>query len=296
MNLQYLKSFYTTVKLNSISKAAKELHLTQPGLSMQIQALEKELDSNLLIRSNKGVRLTDAGQIVFDYADTIISLQGNIEKDLGNLMESKKVLSISSCKAIGEYALPCSIYLFKHENKNIEIDFEVNNSQKVIESLLNRNANIGIIQGNRKHDDLVFEKIVSDNIVFVSSTKNDLNTINIDTLKTLPLITREEGSGLYSTINSYLAKYKITNDDLDILFSLNSVEGIKSSVIAGNGFAFLPHLSIKRALRDNSLKIVNIEDFNISSDYYIAYRKGYSLSSHEADFIKFIKSNKRGFC
>ena len=81
MNLQYLRAFYVTVKVNSISKAAKTLHLTQPGLSMQIQSLEKELQVSLLNRSNRGVELTDAGKIVFDYADTILSLQENIERD-----------------------------------------------------------------------------------------------------------------------------------------------------------------------------------------------------------------------
>lgn len=89
MNLQYLKSFYITVKVNSISKAAKILHLTQPGLSMQIRALEKELQVSLLNRSNKGVNLTEAGKIVFDYAGTILSLQENIERDLKTLKAQK---------------------------------------------------------------------------------------------------------------------------------------------------------------------------------------------------------------
>jgi len=74
MNLQYLKAFYVTVQLNSISKAAKELHVTQPGLSMQLQSLEKDLEVTLLTRSNKGVKLTEAGEVVFDYANTILSM------------------------------------------------------------------------------------------------------------------------------------------------------------------------------------------------------------------------------
>ncbi len=296
MNLQYLKSFYTTVKLNSISKAAIKLHLTQPGLSMQIQALEKELGSSLLIRSNKGVKLTDAGQIVFDYADTIISLQDNIEKDLENLLECNKVLSISSCRSIGEYALPCSIYLYKKNNEDVDINFDVNNSTKVIESLENRNSNIGIIQDINKKDNLDYHKIVSDKILLVGSSSVNFDSISVEQLKDIPLITRENGSGLQAKVNKYLSKHKINEKDLDILYSLNSVEGIKSSVISGKGFAFLPHLTIRRALKDNLLKVIELEGIEMSSDYYIAYRKGYTLSSHEADFMKFIKSNKRGFC
>lgn len=75
MDLNYLKSFYMTVKCNSISRAAKKLHLTQPGLSIQIQNLENEVGATLLERSNKGVELTEEGQIVFEHANTMLSLE-----------------------------------------------------------------------------------------------------------------------------------------------------------------------------------------------------------------------------
>ncbi|WP_051403490.1 LysR family transcriptional regulator [Schnuerera ultunensis] len=113
MNLDYLKSFYVTVKCNSISKAAKQLHLTQPGLSMQIQNLEDEVGAKLLIRSNKGVELTEEGKIVFEHATTMLSIQKNIKRSIKDLEKSKKTLSIVACKSLGEYVLPCSLYTFK---------------------------------------------------------------------------------------------------------------------------------------------------------------------------------------
>ena len=82
MNLSYLRSFYTTVKFNSISKAAKELHLTQPGLSMQLQALENEIGVQLLNRSNKGVQLTPEGSLVYEFSETMLSLEDNLQKKL----------------------------------------------------------------------------------------------------------------------------------------------------------------------------------------------------------------------
>lgn len=82
MNFEYLQSFYITVKCNSISKAAEALHLTQPGLSMQLKNLEKEIGADLLIRSNKGVRPTEEGKIIYNYADTILSMKDNIERDI----------------------------------------------------------------------------------------------------------------------------------------------------------------------------------------------------------------------
>lgn len=296
MNLQYLHAFYVTVKANSISKAAKLLHLTQPGLSMQIQILEKELQVDLLKRSNKGVSLTEAGKILFDYADTILSLQDNIERDLKSLKNVRKQLLIGSCKTVGEYALPCSIYIYKHENKNVDVNLEISNTDTVIKKLLDRSINIGIIQGKVKEPNLKILKITSDKLLLVTSLPIIKEYVTLDELKKLPIILREKGSGSRKTIERYLLEKQVEINELNVLYELNSMEAIKSSVTAGKGFAFLSELSIKRELRDGILKKIEVEGLAIESDFHIAYREEYILQSHEEDFVRFLRSNKRGFC
>lgn len=296
MNLQYLRAFFATVKVNSISKAAKLLHLTQPGLSIQIQSLEKELQVSLLNRSNRGVELTDAGKIVFDYANTILSLQDNITRDLDNLKCDRKNLLIGSCKAVGEYALPCSIYIYKQEHKDVNISLEITSTEDVIKNLNNRTINIGILQGNTSNKNIKTEKITTDNLLLVTSCPVIKNEINIKELLKLPMIIREEGSGTRKSIEAFLEKYDVKLDDLSIIYQLNSLEAIKSSVVSGKGFSFIPELTIKRELKDNVLTKIQVEDLHITSDFYVAYRKDHDLSIYEKGFIDFIKSNKRGFC
>ncbi|SHJ88292.1 LysR family transcriptional regulator [Paramaledivibacter caminithermalis] len=296
MNIQYLKAFYMTVKANSISKAAKLLHLTQPGLSMQIQSLEKELGVSLLNRSNKGVELTEAGKIVFDYATTILSLQDNIERDLANLKSDKKYLLIGSCKAVGEYALPCSIYMYKQNNKDVDINLEISNTSAVVQALISRTINIGVLHGYKSNKDLIIQNITSDRLLLVTSLPLVKDKISINELKRLPLIFREDGSGTRKTILEALKPHGIKDNDLNIIYELNSMEAIKTSVIAGKGISFIPELTIKRDLKDGVLKPIEIEGLKIHSDFYIAYRKDYNLTPFESDFINFIKSSKRGFC
>lgn len=296
MNLLYLKAFYVTVRLNSISKAAKELHLTQPGLSMQIQSLEKDLEVTLLIRSNKGVELTEAGKIVFDYANTILSMQDNIERDLTSLKSNKKELLIGSCKAVGEYALPCSIYIYKQDFGDVDINFAISNTSGVVANLLDRTINIGILHGSGKYSNLKAEKITSDRLVLVTSFPLMKNTITIDEFKKLPLIFRESGSGTYETINAAIEKVGLEIEDLNIIYELNSMEAIKNSVLSGKGISFIPELSIKRELRDGNLKEIKVEGLEIFSDFFIAHRVDHILTIHEKEFIKFINSSKRGFC
>jgi len=296
MNLQYLKAFFVTVKVNSISKAAKILHLTQPGLSMQIQSLERELQFSLLNRSNKGVELTDAGKIVLDYANTILSLQENIERDLGNLKSHKKHLLIGSCKAVGEFALPCSIYVYKTDNKDVDISLDISNTDDVVENLTSRTVNIGITHGECKKKDIKSQKITSDKLLLVTSLPLVKDNITIEELTKLPLIFREKGSGTRHTIINSLKDHDIELNDLNIIYELNSMEAIKSSVIAGKGISFIPELSIRRELRDGTLKKINVDNLEIISEFYAAYRTDHELSPCESDFIKFIKSSKRGFC
>ncbi|ABR50776.1 transcriptional regulator, LysR family [Alkaliphilus metalliredigens QYMF] len=296
MNLQYLKAFYVTVKLNSISKAAKELHLTQPGLSMQIQSLEKELDVTLLSRSNKGVELTEAGMVVFDYANTILSMQGNIERDLENLKTSKKDLIIGCCKAVGEYALPCSIYVYKQDHQDVSITYDVTNSETVMENLSDRTVNIGLIHSSMKRKNIKTEKITSDRLILSTSLPMLKNKITLEELNRLPLIFREEGSGTRETIKQHLSPSGIKVQDLNIIYQLNSMEAIKTSVISGKGISFIPALTIQKELRDGVLHEIEIEGLDIYSDFYIAYREDHQFTAYESQFIDFIKSSKKGFC
>lgn len=296
MNLEYLKSFYITVTNNSISKAAKQLHMTQPGLSMQLQALEKDLGVNLLIRSNKGVQITEAGKILFDYASTILSLNDNMTRDLDNLKTNKKQLIIGSCKAIGEYSLPCSIYLFKQDNKDLNLSLEVENTTEVINDLLNNSVDLGITQYKSNETEIIFEKIVSDDIILITSMPLMKEKITLEELKRLPLIMREEGSGTRKIIKDKLEKSGMNIDDLTVIFELNSNEAIKTSVTSGKGAAFIPKFSVLRELRMKTVQEIEIEGIKLNADYHIAYRKNGELTPEENEFIRFVKSSKRGFC
>lgn len=296
MNLGHLRSFYITVKCNSISKAAKSLHLTQPGLSMQLQSLENEIGVSLLKRSPRGVELTNEGKMVFEYASTMLSLEDNIQRDLKRFQERKPSLLVGSCKSIGEYALPCSIYTFKQIHENIDISLNLDNSATIIKKLLDHDINIGIIQECSAPDNIVMKPILSDNLILVGGYNEPINSINIDGLYNLPIILREEGSSTRGILESSLKKLNIDINDLNIRYSLNSQEAIKSSIISGRGFSFLPEISVRREIRDFSIKKINIPELTVDFNYYVAFRKDYTLSAHEQLFVDFLCSKKRCFC
>ncbi|HFL3828610.1 TPA: LysR substrate-binding domain-containing protein [Clostridioides difficile] len=296
MNLDYLKSFYVTVKCNSISKAAKILHLTQPGLSMQIQNLEDDVGAKLLERSNKGVELTDEGKIVFEHATTMLSLQNNIKKSIRDLEKDKKTLSICACKSLGEYVLPCSIYTFKEIYTDINVSLKVYNTHTVIKRLLSHDTNIAVISGAHEFANITTVPILADKLLLVGGPDTEKNNISIDEIMDIPLILREEDSNDRTILSNILKNHFIDIDDLNIILSVNSPESIKSSVSSGRGFAFLPEIVVKRELRRGILKKINIKDFDANFSYYLAYRNNYKFTGYEEIFRKFITSKKRCFC
>lgn len=296
MNLEYLQSFYMTVKYNSISKAAEILHITQPGLSGQLKSLENTLGVSLLNRSNKGVVLTEEGKVVFDYAETLLSIQQNIKTDLMNLHKKQPTLTIGSCKSIGEYALPCSIFTFKYLHNEVNIQMDVSNSDGVIQKLREHAINVGIIQYNPNLTDLVIKPIISDELVLVGNINNAKDSISIDELKEIPLILREEHSGTRNVLEKSFKNIGLNINSLNIIYSLNSSEAIKSSILSGKGFSFLPKLVLEQELKKQLIQIVKIDGLKIYFDYYIASRNHYKFSKYEQMFVDFITSTQRGFC
>ncbi|MEW6622515.1 MAG: LysR family transcriptional regulator [Bacillota bacterium] len=297
MNLEYLKTFYITVRCNSISKASKLLHMSQPGVSIQIQALEKELGVNLLSRSNKGVELTEEGQVVYDYAVSLLAIQENIERQLDCLKNKKTEIVVSSCTTVGSYALPCSLYLFREKYPSVNILLDILNSSNVIKKINDGSARIGIIEGKIDAPDISFTKVTSDCLkVAVSPKRFTKDEITLGDFLKLPLIVRETGSGTKAVIASTLANHGVSLDEANIIMELSSPEAIKSAVMAGKGFSILSQLAIKKELATGTLKEVKIMNVSFKADYFLVHAHDYNFKGPEKDFAEFIKSKKRGFC
>lgn len=296
MNLDYLRSFSVIVECNSISQAAKKLHLTQPGLSLQLQGLENEIGAKLLIRSNKGVELTEEGRIVYEHASSMLSLENNIHKSISKLNQKDNILSISACKSLGEYVLPCSIYTFREIYMDLDVSLDVYNSNLVIEKLLNHETNIAIITGNYDYPGIISIPILKDELILVSSADMEYTNASINDIKRIPLVLRDINSNTRIILKDALKKHSIDIEDLNIILSANSPESIKSTISSGRGFAFLPEITVRKELRAGTMKKVDIKDLNTKFHYHLLYRENSQFTKQEERFKIFITSNKRCFC
>lgn len=295
MNIHNLISFREVVRLNSISKASNKLHLTQSALSQQLQSLEKAVNCKLLIRSNRGVELTKEGEILIEYAESIINLYENMLQDINHSLNNKiSEIKISSCNVVGEYLLPCSIYIYKTKHQNIKFDIKIESTRKVIDSVKNKICDIGFVD-KLIDDDLEIKNICANNLMFVfnpAKYKFKEQSISVNIISSFPLILLSKDNGIRNVIDS-----SISSDNLKIEMELNTIESIKASIIAGMGASILPYTSIKSEVHTGILNAVPIDGLSCLCDIYMVYDKDAINKHHVKEFIDFVlKHGKETFC
>ncbi len=298
MHIEYLKYFCEVASIRSISKVAISSHISQPALSQQIQRLEDSLGYKLLERSNKGVELTEAGIIVAKYAKNLIKTYDNMTEDLATINKRNGTIRIEACPTMATYALPCTIYKIKEHFSNYDYNLTSNLSEQIESNILSDICDVGFIQGKPNDSELINSKIGTDRMVLAASIDfNIKDEITLGELKGYPLVMIHEKDKCRKQIDDSFKEHGFDINNYNILFSLDSTESVKSSVLKGHGLSILPYISIKQELYSKQLKIINIVDVDLYYDIYIVYKKDHDMNKRIKGFIHFLKEiGEKSFC
>jgi LysR family transcriptional regulator, transcriptional activator of the cysJI operon len=302
MNITYLISFIETVRQDSISKAAKNLHMTQSALSQQLQTLEKSLNANLLIRSNKGISLTDEGEIVLSYAEAMVNLYDNMTKEIDQCKKSElEEIRISACNSVGEYLLPCTLHLYKKDYKNVRFSIKTEHSKNVIDNILDCTSDVGFIDtdSDKMADGIEIFNICSNKLIFIFSDKLELDktALSLEEISKFPLIIGSDRSSLRGIIEKLFINDKTAVSSLNIEMELDTIESIKASVIANHGVSIVPYTAVKKEIHTGALITLPIKDTAPSCNISMVYLKSRANQSHIKNFISYIKKyGSQTFC
>ncbi len=237
---QHLLVFVTVVQNESFSKAAKELHMTQPAVSQYIRTLEESLGARLLERTNKYVRLNKTGEIVFHHDKEIIGLYSKMQhlvEDVTNKPQGD--ITIGASYTFGEYVLPHILSVLQKKYPAIQPTVTIANTKTIAELVESHQLDVGIVEGELTDNELIEEKLAKDYMVVVASQKHPLLEKEIVTSEALEKerwILREEGSGTRDASEKVFAQLEI-NPSKRIHFS--STQPIKEAVEAGLGVSLL---------------------------------------------------------
>ncbi len=288
-----LKVFCTVAETESFTRASKIVHLSQPAVSLQIQALEEFFETKLFDKTGKQVSLTAAGRTLYDHATHIMGHYNEVVKEINKLTGTMKgAVALGASTTLGNYILPQIITEFKKIHPKIKIKLRVANTERIEDLMHAGFIDFGIVEGKTSRKNTKTEKLISDQLVLVIHPKHTLakkRAVSVLELTREPMILREQGSGTRQHMEKFLDAHGLNINDLHVALIMGSTEAIKSSVEAGTGMAILSRWAVKKEVEDGRLKAVRFkEDF--TRDFTLIYSKKSLLSHADKELLLFIKN------
>ncbi|GAA3740665.1 LysR family transcriptional regulator [Flavobacterium ginsengisoli] len=289
-----LKVFYTVALRLNFTKAATELYITQPAVSKHIQELEEAYKTKLFERNGSKIALTPAGKILLKYTKSIFDIYREIDFEMSSFnAERQGLLRLGASTTISQYIISPVLASFHQKQKDIKVNLLNGNTEQIENALINKEIEIGIVEGQSKNQSIKYIPFLKDELVLVCSSKNPLvqqNEISITDLKSMKFITRERGSGTLEVIEFALKKANLKLADLQIEMQLGSTESIKSYLLNSECFAFMSIHAVSKELKNKELIVLDVEQLAIERYFYIITLQGKSDSLSEL-FIQNLASH-----
>ena len=273
-----LKVFYTVANRLSFTKAAGELFITQPAISKHIQELEEKYKIKLFDRTGNKIALTQAGQVLLTYTNQIFEIYRDIDFDMSSLINQQRgLLRIGASTTISQYIIPPLLARFHQKLKDITVNLRNGNTEQIENALMNKEIEIGIVEGQSKNKSIKYLPFLKDELVLVCNSKNPLiakKEIIRDDLLDMSFLMREQGSGTLEVIEYALKPFEISLSQLNIEMELGSTESIKSYLMHSDCVAFVSIHAIEKELKNQELVILDIHNLIIERNFYIISLQG----------------------
>jgi DNA-binding transcriptional LysR family regulator len=277
--LHQLHVFLEVVRQKSITKAAEELFMTQPALSIQLKNFQNQFDIPLTEVIGRKLYVTDFGQSIAELAENVLKEADAIKyktKEYGGLVSGK--LRISSAST-GKYVIPYFLSPFLQKYNGIDLILDVTNKIKAINDLKNNEIDFALVSVVPEGIDVFEESIIENRLYLVGNT----NQYKQD----LPYIFREEGSATRLAMDNYLKLGKQRKR-----LELTSNEAVKQAVIAGLGYSIIPLIGIKNELLNKEVHIIPSKGLPIITAWRLIWLKSKKLSPVAQEFLTFIREQK----
>lgn len=288
--ISQLKIFLKVVKHGSVTKAADELHLTQPAVSIQLKNFQKNFTNPLTEIINKKLFVTDFGKEIALAAENIISELETINyKSIGynNVLSGKLKISIIST---GKYIMPFFLADFLQQHSGIDLELDVTNKAKVVNSLEKNEIDFALVSILPENIQIKKVDLMENKLMLVGNKKTaqilQQQKFNLDTI---PLIYREIGSGTRQTMEQFIQKNKLQAKKK---ITLTSNEAVKQAIIAGMGVSIMPIIGIKNELASGKLEVIPIKGLPIVTTWSLIWLKEKKLSAIAQAYIDFLKLHK----
>ncbi|MEX3689984.1 LysR family transcriptional regulator [Paraburkholderia sp. BR14263] len=279
MNFTHLFAFYEVARAGSLSGGALRLRVSQPAVSREVKELEDRLGVLLFDRLPRGVALTYAGKLLFDYAERIFTLAEAARSELKEIagLDSGH-LQIGASATLGVYLVPKMIATFTTRYPKISIELTVTNTQEVVRGLGNGNYTLGFIEGPYDEARLHAQYVGSDEIVLAAAPglrQSNGQLLLARNLAERRVILREPGSGTRAVVES---AYQRAGFEMVPSMSVSDTEAIKRMLVSQPSMAYLSSLSIETEIARGEIRTLEVADMRIERALHLVWLKRRSLS------------------
>lgn len=300
MDFRQIGAFIQVSRLNSFSKAGDALYLTQPTISAHINSLESELGVKLFDRSSKEIELTKAGEIFYDYAVNMINTRDMAIFSLQEYTHRiEGSLQIAASTIPAQYILPEIIKLFSGKYVNVKYSLFQFDSREVIDRLLDKEFEIGIVGSHPDEPKLVSQKLCEEEQVLITPKdfrKSDLPSaeISFHDIENENFILRESGSGTRKEFEKALIKTGKDPGKIKVVAQINSTEAVVQAVRQGLGISVVSSYSGRDYEKAGLIRAFRIKDLQLTRSFYMVTVKNRPISPPVKTFMEFITSYFKG--
>ena len=287
--------FFQVAQEKSFSKAALVLFISQPAISKHVKALEQEYKTKLFERKGLHIELTPAGSLLFENLLQVKNIQEQTTHDISiltNALQAEGKLKLGASTTVALYILPKVLSVFHKKHPNIDITLLNRNTEIVLDALIKKEINLGIVEGNGRLSNVDYIPFITDKVIAVCSKKSPIakkRLYTIPEITSLPIALRERGSGTLAVLKTVLEEQGIKENSLAVKVKLGGTEALKNFIIESDCLGFLPQRSVLKEIKHGELVEVIFEGLNIERNFYFIQRQGENSNLNKS-FIKQAKS------
>ncbi|QAZ38590.1 LysR family transcriptional regulator [Methylibium sp. Pch-M] len=286
--LRQLSAFHAVARLGSVSRAASELYLTQPAVSIQLKLLEESAGTPLLQREGRGVRLTPAGDLMASYAGRILDLWRDVGDEMATLRGVFSGTLRVGAVTTAEYLLPPLLVSFANEHPNVKVKLRVGNRDEIVRMLAAQEVDLVIMGRPPGELKTVATAFAKHPMAFIASPRHPLmaqRRLTLADLEGASLLARERGSGTRTTLERLFKDEAIT---LRIGSELSSNEAIKQMCVAGFGVAFLSLHTCRLELDADLLQLLPLDNNPVEREWFVLHLASRQLPQVAVAFEQFL--------
>jgi LysR family transcriptional regulator, low CO2-responsive transcriptional regulator len=290
-DLHKIHIFHIVARMNSFTRAAEHLHMTQPTVSQQIALLEQMLSVKLFDRDTRSLRLTPAGKVLFEYAEKLLALADETVDAVQTAAgRADQTLKLGVGHTLATYLLPDVLSHYRRQHPAYRIRLSVGNTSELLDALAAAEIDLALVGSPAEHPDIVTEPFMRDRLVVIMATNDewaDREFATLDDLRERVFLTREPGSALYRTVARLMGEDTLSGESVILL---GETEAIKRSVELGLGVALIQHVAILREVEMEILKAIPLREADDSRTYLIAQRKRSTLTDAATQFVQLLRN------